>query len=360
MPDGATTEAREAARAKAQKLLARARGGEDFTQLAIANSEGQQALAGGDLDWRKGANLPTAFARVAPKLAIGDVADIIESGSGFNIIKLTDKRDSGERTTVSETKSQHILLQNNALRDEEACQAQIRELHDRLEKGEEKEKIDEAARTFGMPMGPIELADAVGQLHGRRAAAFRDRDDDVDLESGMVATDLAGEALTHPKARLVDRDAVNDRIRPRQINEFKQAGIQRGIFRALQAVEVAVEVDENRLARRHVANQLEAESVEGDAFRRHHVFRAFGRFDLAEDQRTDAEGIAESEQTVTGNHRHHRIGATAAPVHARDRSKNRRRIQFVVGGIRRQLVRQHVGRPQRNDAERRPRRGTPG
>jgi 3-hydroxyacyl-CoA dehydrogenase/enoyl-CoA hydratase/3-hydroxybutyryl-CoA epimerase len=33
---------------------------------------------------------------------------------------------------------------------------------ERLEKGEDKEKIDEAARTFGMPMGPIELADNVG------------------------------------------------------------------------------------------------------------------------------------------------------------------------------------------------------
>lgn len=32
----------------------------------------------------------------------------------------------------------------------------------RLESGEDKEKIDEAARTFGMPMGPIELADNVG------------------------------------------------------------------------------------------------------------------------------------------------------------------------------------------------------
>ncbi len=32
----------------------------------------------------------------------------------------------------------------------------------RLEKGEEKEKIDEAVRAFGMPMGPIELADSVG------------------------------------------------------------------------------------------------------------------------------------------------------------------------------------------------------
>ncbi len=32
----------------------------------------------------------------------------------------------------------------------------------RIEKGEEKERIDEAARAFGMPMGPIELADNVG------------------------------------------------------------------------------------------------------------------------------------------------------------------------------------------------------
>jgi 3-hydroxyacyl-CoA dehydrogenase / enoyl-CoA hydratase / 3-hydroxybutyryl-CoA epimerase len=32
----------------------------------------------------------------------------------------------------------------------------------RLEQGEPKEKIDEAARAFGMPMGPVELADTVG------------------------------------------------------------------------------------------------------------------------------------------------------------------------------------------------------
>jgi 3-hydroxyacyl-CoA dehydrogenase/enoyl-CoA hydratase/3-hydroxybutyryl-CoA epimerase len=32
----------------------------------------------------------------------------------------------------------------------------------RVEHGEMKEKIDEAARTFGMPMGPVELADTVG------------------------------------------------------------------------------------------------------------------------------------------------------------------------------------------------------
>jgi 3-hydroxyacyl-CoA dehydrogenase/enoyl-CoA hydratase/3-hydroxybutyryl-CoA epimerase len=32
----------------------------------------------------------------------------------------------------------------------------------RVDRGESREKIDEAARTFGMPMGPVELADTVG------------------------------------------------------------------------------------------------------------------------------------------------------------------------------------------------------
>lgn len=137
VPDGATAEAREAARAKAATLLKRARDGEDFAQLAIANSDGQQALSGGDLDWRKASNLPTAFAIAAPKLKVGEVADVIESGSGFNIVKLTDLRDSGEKAMVSETKSQHILLMNNQLRDEAATQAQIREIRDRLDKGED-------------------------------------------------------------------------------------------------------------------------------------------------------------------------------------------------------------------------------
>src|SRR5690606_4876007 len=32
----------------------------------------------------------------------------------------------------------------------------------RVQRGEPKEKIDEAALAFGMPMGPVELADTVG------------------------------------------------------------------------------------------------------------------------------------------------------------------------------------------------------
>lgn len=137
IPDGVTAEGREKAHAKAEGLLKRIRAGEDFAQLAISNSDGQQALQGGDLDWRKGGKLPTAFAAVVPKLAIGQVSDVIEAANGYNIIKLTDKRAGGERKTVEETKAQHILLMPNAIRDEDATRALIHDLHDRLEKGED-------------------------------------------------------------------------------------------------------------------------------------------------------------------------------------------------------------------------------
>lgn len=137
VPDGATPPVREAAHAKAEGLLKRLKAGEDFAQLAITNSDGQQALQGGELDWRKAANLPTAFAPVAPKLALNQVSDIIEAANGFNIIKLIGKRDAGERKTVDETKAQHILLMPNAIRDEDATRALSRDLYERLSKGED-------------------------------------------------------------------------------------------------------------------------------------------------------------------------------------------------------------------------------
>lgn len=137
VPDGASADVRDAARAKAAKLLKDLRAGGDFAQIAIANSDGQQALQGGDLDWRKAGNLPTAFAPVAPKLAVGQVSDVIEAGNGYNIIKLTDKRDSGERTTVNETHAVHILVSPNALRDENATLALARDIRERIAKGED-------------------------------------------------------------------------------------------------------------------------------------------------------------------------------------------------------------------------------
>jgi peptidyl-prolyl cis-trans isomerase SurA len=141
IPDGASPEQREQAHKKAQGLVERARAGEDFASLAIANSDGQQALQGGDLDWRKAEDLPTIFAQAAAKLEINKVSDVLETAGGFHIIKLVGKRGTGEAKTINETHSRHILIQANTLRNEEQATAQIRDLKARLDKGEDFAKL---------------------------------------------------------------------------------------------------------------------------------------------------------------------------------------------------------------------------
>lgn len=141
VPDGASGETRARARAKAEGLLERIRAGEDFAQAAIANSDGQQALAGGDLDWRPGASLPELFAGAVQTLKRGDVAPLLENASGFHIVKLTDQRGGEQRKTVTETRSQHVLLQPNALRNEEQTKQEARQVHDRVLKGEDLGEI---------------------------------------------------------------------------------------------------------------------------------------------------------------------------------------------------------------------------
>lgn len=135
VPEGASQAVRDQARAKLADLLKRIRAGEDFAQLAIANSNGQQALQGGDLDWRAAGDLPTAFAAAASKLQKGQTSEIFETGSGYHLIKLADQRGGGERKTVMETHARHILITTNAIRDDEQARAQARELYDRLKAG---------------------------------------------------------------------------------------------------------------------------------------------------------------------------------------------------------------------------------
>ena len=141
VPDGASSAARIKARAKAEELLKRLQAGEDFAQIAIANSDGQQALAGGDLDWRAGSSLPELFANAVQNLKKGETSPLLENASGFHVLKLTDQRGGDERKTITETQAAHILLQPNALRDEEQTRQQARALHDRIKQGEDLGEI---------------------------------------------------------------------------------------------------------------------------------------------------------------------------------------------------------------------------
>ncbi|MCO1333463.1 peptidylprolyl isomerase [Microbulbifer sp. OS29] len=109
-PASDVTQARE----KAEELAQQALGGADFRRLAIANSAGQNALAGGDLGWRKTVELPTLFADALADLKVGDITAPFRSDAGYHLLKIHAQKGASEQL-VEQTKVRHILLKPSAI-----------------------------------------------------------------------------------------------------------------------------------------------------------------------------------------------------------------------------------------------------
>jgi peptidyl-prolyl cis-trans isomerase SurA len=134
VPDAASAERIQAARQRADDILAKLRAGANFQETAIADSDGQQALQGGDLGWRKAAELPTLFVEPVLRMKVGDISELIRSPSGFHIIKLLEQR-SEQRHIVTQSHARHILIRTDELTGDEAAQARLNEFRLRIKEG---------------------------------------------------------------------------------------------------------------------------------------------------------------------------------------------------------------------------------
>jgi peptidyl-prolyl cis-trans isomerase SurA len=136
LPDAATPEQVEKAQVTATKILARLDQGEQFDELANTFSTDDTALKGGDLGWRKRAEIPSLFTSQVIKMEAGDHAGPIRSASGFHIIFLRELRDL-EVTLSKQTRTRHILLKPNELVSEEDARMRLLEFRERIEGGED-------------------------------------------------------------------------------------------------------------------------------------------------------------------------------------------------------------------------------
>jgi peptidyl-prolyl cis-trans isomerase SurA len=139
----ATREESEAARAEVDEIRRQLADGADFAQLAITHSDGQGALEGGSLGWRKGAQLPTLFAGAILAMEPGEASEPIQSASGFHIVRLNEIRGA-QAVMVDQMHVRHILMKPNEVLDEATVQQRLNGIREQVLAGDDFGAIAQA------------------------------------------------------------------------------------------------------------------------------------------------------------------------------------------------------------------------
>ncbi|WFE68152.1 peptidylprolyl isomerase [Thiomicrospira sp. R3] len=100
-PDSPTREQRQELENKVADIHRRLMSGEDFAQLAVRYSEGSRALNGGDLGVLAFDQIPSFFADAIENLQPGEISPVIESPSGYHLVKLNALTEAGQGNGIT-------------------------------------------------------------------------------------------------------------------------------------------------------------------------------------------------------------------------------------------------------------------
>ncbi len=136
IPDAATPEQINEAQQSAAEIISQLDQGAQFDQLANTFSAADTALQGGDLGWRKKAEIPGLFSNEVLSMDPGGYAGPIRSPSGLHIVFLNQRRDL-EQVLTKQTRSRHILIKPNELVSEQDSEQRLLEFRKRILDGED-------------------------------------------------------------------------------------------------------------------------------------------------------------------------------------------------------------------------------
>ncbi len=219
-------------RAKAEGILKQLKEGADFNQLAVAVSEGRQALEGGDLGWRKAGQLPGLFTDLVTEMKVGDVSGVLRSSSGFHIIKLFETRH-GERRIIRQTHARHILIRTDEMTANEDARIRLEQLQQRIEGGDD---FGDLARSHSDDSGSAVNGGDLGWINpGDVVPAFESVMDLLD--PGELSAPFQSpfgwhlvqviERREHDSTQDVQRAKAKEIIRQRKVEEELQTWLRR-------------------------------------------------------------------------------------------------------------------------------------
>ena len=145
---------------EAESALIKLNEGKDFAELASEISTSGNASSGGLMPWRKAADMPKLFSDAINFKKVGYTTPPLESGSGYHVLKLDQKR--GDLVQYEDQwSSRHILLMPSAIRSESDTENELNEIRLRVVNGEDfKDLADE----FSEDPGSAKLGGELGWL----------------------------------------------------------------------------------------------------------------------------------------------------------------------------------------------------
>jgi peptidyl-prolyl cis-trans isomerase SurA len=144
-PEDASPEDLEKAKTKTQEALKQLADGTNFSQVSAAFSDAPNALEGGALGWKSGAQMPALFLEALKNMQVGEVAKPIRSPNGFHVLKLTNRRGGTSSLVVGQTHTRHILIKLSEVVSEKDAKRKMDGIKERLDNGT---KFEEMARQY--------------------------------------------------------------------------------------------------------------------------------------------------------------------------------------------------------------------
>ena len=167
---------------QANSTIERINNGEDFSDLAKEVSISSNATTGGLMPWRRAMEMPELFSNAVNKKEIGFISEPLESGAGYHILMLVDKKGPFVQYE-DQWSSRHILLIPSTLRDEEATKLEINEIRSRIVNGE---NFSDLAKEYSEDPGSASLGGKLGWL-GKDVLAPEFEQVMIEIEVGKIS-----------------------------------------------------------------------------------------------------------------------------------------------------------------------------
>ena len=168
-PEEGATEDVQKAKAKVDTAVNDLNTGKSFAKVSASFSDAPNALEGGNLGWKSGAQMPALFLDALKTMQIGDISSPLRSPNGFHVLKLTNKRGGNSPLVIQQTHSRHILIKLSEIMSEKEGKLKMDNIKERLDNGEKFEALarqysEDSTASSGGDLGWVNPGDTVPQF----------------------------------------------------------------------------------------------------------------------------------------------------------------------------------------------------